>query len=174
MAVELKVLAKADQTRLEQFERAQDLAQQLLLHMNTPEIQREIEARHVLGASSHEIQSLIEPGVVLLGFSSEKKGLFAEYPTSALRPDFYLPIGDSGIILEVERGKTTTNNMDLLDLWKCHICRGADFLFLVVPQVRPSASGSRLLLYRQVCNRLLTFFEPENYVNVDAAFVFGY
>ena len=23
----------------------------------------------------------------------------------------------------VDAGKTLTNNMDLLDLWKCHICR---------------------------------------------------
>ena len=24
--------------------------------------------------------------------------------------------------MEVEREKTTINNMDLLDVWKCHIC----------------------------------------------------
>ena len=174
MAVEMTVFAKATQPRPVQFEQADALARKLLAHLNSPEIVNAIADRHVLGASSHEIQSIIEPGAESLGFSSEKKGLFREYPTSALRPDFYLPLSDSGVILEVERGKTTTNNMDLLDLWKCHICRGADYLFLVVPHVRPSASGSRLLLYRQVSNRLQTFFEPENYVNVDAAFIFGY
>jgi hypothetical protein len=30
-------------------------------------------------------------------------------------------------------GKALANNMDLLDLWKCHICREAHHLFLVVP-----------------------------------------
>ena len=24
--------------------------------------------------------------------------------------------------MEVERGKTTTNNKDFLDFWKCHLC----------------------------------------------------
>ena len=32
--------------------------------------------------------------------------------------------------MEVERGKTTTNNMDLLDIYKCHICEEANHLFL--------------------------------------------
>ena len=44
-----------------------------------------------------------------------------------------MPIGESGIILEVERGKTTINNMDLLDFWKCHICSYAHGLYLLVP-----------------------------------------
>ena len=35
--------------------------------------------------------------------------------------------------MEVERGKTTTNNMDLLDIYKCHICEEANHLFLFVP-----------------------------------------
>ena len=29
---------------------------------------------------------------------------------------------------EVERGKTTINNMDLLDSWKCHIYQDASYL----------------------------------------------
>jgi len=40
-----------------------------------------------------------------------------------LRPDYFLKLDDTGILLEVERGKTTINNMDLLDFWKCHLCR---------------------------------------------------
>lgn len=40
----------------------------------------------------------------------------------------------SGIILEVERGKTLMNNMDLLDMWKCHICEHARYLFSIVPK----------------------------------------
>ena len=57
-----------------------------------------------------------------------------------LRPDYYRPLETSGILLEVERGKTTTNNMDLLDFWKCHLCRHADYLFLMVPQALPAQS----------------------------------
>jgi hypothetical protein len=44
-----------------------------------------------------------------------------------------MSLDGTGIILEVERGKTTINNMDLLEFWKCHICAHADFLFLMVP-----------------------------------------
>ena len=44
----------------------------------------------------------------------EKKGLFKNY-NSQLRPDYYKKLKKSGIILEVERGKTLKNNMDLLD-----------------------------------------------------------
>ena len=43
-------------------------------------------------------------------------------------------VGSSGILLEVERGKTTINNMDFLDFWKCHLCEHAHYLFLLVPQ----------------------------------------
>ena len=46
---------------------------------------------------------------------------------------YYLDLDETGIILEVERGKTTINNMDLLDFWKCHICVHAHYLILVVP-----------------------------------------
>ena len=69
--------------------------------------------------------------------TSEKQGLFATYNAPGLRPDYYreVPEHRTGIILEVERGKTTINNMDLLDLWKCHICAEAHHLFLLVPQV---------------------------------------
>jgi hypothetical protein len=80
------------------------------------------------------VQEVLLEKAAELGFTSEKQGLFEEYATSGLRPDYYKPFGDrSGILLEVERGKTTINNMDLLDLWKCHICPEADVLFLFVP-----------------------------------------
>ena len=103
------------------------------------------------------MQEAVLEAATPLGFVSEAKGLFGELPTSALRPDYYLPIGESGILLEVERGKTTINNMDLLDFWKCHLCEHANYLFLMVPQelrqnptmsprsasTRSSSSGSR-------------------------------
>jgi hypothetical protein len=64
--------------------------------------------------------------------------------------------------------------MDLLDLWKCHSCEHADYLFLVVPKVRLSANGSAIKTFSYVRNRLAPFFEPKNYVNVDAVYLFGY
>ena len=174
MSVEFKILSKAVQTRRAAFEHATNLAEQLLEFMNQDEVLEDIRERDVLFAASTEIQEVISGKARELGFQSEKKGLFAAYPTSALRPDCYCELDDSGIIMEVERGKTTTNNMDLLDLWKCHICTSAHFLFLIVPQFRVSANGPRLVLYQQVGRRLGTFFEEQNYVNVDAVFLFGY
>lgn len=49
-----------------------------------------------------------------LGFESEKVGLFSS-DEFALRPDYFIRLGQTGILLEVERGKTTINNVDLLD-----------------------------------------------------------
>jgi hypothetical protein len=74
-----------------------------------------------------------------LGFKDESKGLFKEY-ASALRPDYFMPLDGTGIILEVERGKTTINNMDLLDFWKCHICASRR---LPVPARPERASSER-------------------------------
>lgn len=67
-----------------------------------------------------------------LGFRNESKGLFVSYANKAVRPDYYLPVSDTGILLEVERGKTTINNMDFLDFWKCHLYEAANYLFLMV------------------------------------------
>lgn len=51
------------------------------------------------------------------------------------RPDFFFDIGGGrGIIAEVERGRTTTNNHDLKGLWKAHVAPDAQHLFLIVPR----------------------------------------
>ena len=92
-----------------------------------------------------------------------------------MRPDYYRPVGESGILLEVERGKTTTNNMDLLDFWKCHLCRAADYLFLMVPQaLKHNEIMSPKREYLAVVKRLETFFRPGNTTNVRAVHIFGY
>ena len=102
-----------------------------------------------------------------LGFIRESKGLFASYETSALRPDYYRPLDDTGILLEVERGKTTINNMDLLDFWKCHLCEHANYLFLMVPlELRQNPSMPPRREYATVVKRLSSFFVPRNYTNV--------
>ncbi len=110
-----------------------------------------------------------------LGFMSEKKGLFSNYATKQLRPDYFLDLGSNkGILIEVERGKTIANNMDLLDLWKCHICSKANILFLVIPQIRQTAKGTPNTIFDTVERRIKSFFETQNYTNVDAVFLFGY
>lgn len=85
-----------------------------------------------------------------------------------------MAVGDTGILLEVERGKAITNNMDLLDLWKCHICDNARFLFLIVPVERPSENKRKIRAFHDAGRRLAPFFLRQNYVNVDAVFLFGY
>ena len=109
-----------------------------------------------------------------LGFESEKKGLFAQAEL-ALRPDYYMELPGSGILLEVERGKTTINNMDLLDFWKCHLCNRAHYLFLLVPQaLRQNEKMTPRNEYAIVLRRLSHFFSEENYTNVRGLCVFGY
>lgn len=110
-----------------------------------------------------------------LGFVDESRGLFHEYESSALRPDYFLRLKDTGILLEVERGKTTINNMDLLDFWKCHLCTHAHYLFLVVPRaLRQNPTMSPRNEFASVAKRLSSFFHPRNRTNVRGLFLFGY
>jgi hypothetical protein len=97
------------------------------------------------------------------------------YTSSALRPDYFKPVGKTGIILEVERGKTTINNMDLLDFWRCHICEHAAYLFLMVPtELRQNATMSPRREFVTVGKRLESFFVPGNYTNVRGVVLMGY
>ncbi len=111
-----------------------------------------------------------------LGFVSEKKGLFEEYDVAGLRPDYYKPIGNTGILFEVERGKTNANNMDLLDVWKTHICKEAHHLFLMVPIIRQTKSNPKgTKIFMGVDKRVTSFFlDQENEVNVRSVSIFGY
>lgn len=127
------------------------------------------------GQSSADVQNVFLHHALDLGFTSEARGLFADYVSSALRPDYYLRFGDTGILLEVERGKTTINNMDLLDFWKCHICRHAHYLILLVPtQLRQNETMTPRNEFASVRKRLSSFFEEGNYTNVRGLFLFGY
>ena len=150
------------------------MADRLGEHLETPEMSTLLEAANQPGTSSALVQAAFLGEATELGFVDESRGLFAGY-TSALRPDYYLPLADSGIILEVERGKTTINNMDLLDFWKCHICEHADYLFLMVPvELRQNATMSPRREYATVARRLETFFRPGNYTNVRGLVLIGY
>ena len=76
--------------------------------------------------------------------------------------------------MEVERGKTLANNMDMLDIWKCHICNEANYLFLIVPQKRQTEKGAENIIFEKVMDRLDSFFQKNNYLNIDAVIIFGY
>ena len=172
--IQYEELSRSRPRRPAELQEVRVIAGELLSAMNDYSSRSKIAAAHVLHASSANIQTILQPAAMKLGFTSEKKGLFADYKASGMRPDYFRAVGASGIMLEVERGKTLANNMDLLDLWKCHICSSADYLFLVVPQRRPRGSGKSENIYGRVVRRLETFFQPKNRVNVEAVFVFGY
>lgn len=150
------------------------LAEKLERALNSRDTVAALAAIPAIGGTSHEVDEIVTPIARELGFESQKKDLFADYPVR-LRPDWYRPVSDGrgGILFEVERGKTLTNNMDLLDLWKCHICREADHLFLVVPNQVQRGYGIENV-YSRVVERMRTFTTEENRVNVDSIAVFGY
>jgi hypothetical protein len=153
--------------------KARIVAEQLRSALDTVEVRGALTAIPAIGGTSHQVDAVVRPHAERLGFSSQRRTLFAEYPVS-LRPDWYRPLGrQSGILLEIERGKAVTNNMDLLDLWKCHICLHAHHLIIMVPNVVVRSYGVERV-YPRVVARLATFFSPGNETNVRSIAVFGY
>lgn len=152
------------------------ISHSLLNHLSTNDVLGKIEAANQPGNSSAKVQDCFIDYAESLGFHSEKKGLFKNATNQLLRPDYFLNLQNGkGIILEVERGKVTINNMDLLDMWKCHLCEHADVLFLMVPnKLRQNPKMSPRKEFNTVSNRLGSFFEKDNYTNVKILHVFGY
>lgn len=173
---EIKIYKKSELSDNRKFKDAEQIALRLLEALNNESILKLLVDANKPKASSALIQNCFLPVATSLGFKNEAKGLFENYANKLLRPDYYLDLGDNcGILLEVERGKTTINNMDLLDFWKCHICEHANFLFLLVPkELRQNEDMSPRKEFATVCNRIHSFFQPGGYTNVDAAFIFGY
>jgi hypothetical protein len=150
-------------------------AREVLTILRSPNVKEQIEQVHHLGASSQQIQKVIETQLGTLGFVSERKGLFLDFDVPGLRPDFYRPLDDDGILFEVERGKTLANNMDLLDVWKTHLCRQARHLFLLVPIVRVTKKGANQKIFGSVVNRVGSFFSSDlAQLDVDSVNIFGY
>ena len=156
------------------YEQLSKIADELKAHMDTKPFRSKLEGVHRVHGKSQDVQGLLKGKLSKLGFESEKKRLFDGYGVPSLCPDFYREVGESGILVEVERGKTTANNMDFLDIWKCHICRKAHFLFLIVPRERARTTGKPTKEFERVRKRIGTFFERGNYVNVEAVHLFGY
>ena len=152
------------------------LAQKLVAHVVATAT--EIASLHVHGASSKAIQDhfaiLLREG---LGFGEEvvltpQTGLVTQ-----ARPDFFFELTDGrGIIAEVERGGTITNNHDLKDLWKAHVAPDAHHLFLIVPHSNWKGDGSpRERPFQTVARRLGAFFgDPRREIDVLSVHVFAY
>lgn len=157
------------------FSKIDSIGDSLHSHLCSNEVLLKLAEANQPGNSSYKVQSVFADFAASAGFVSEKKGLFKDYKTSGLRPDYYLKVENSGILLEVERGKTIMNNMDLLDLWKCHICKEADYLFLLVPsKLSHNSESNTYNTFKKVVDRMSPFFQENNYTNVKALFVFGY
>jgi hypothetical protein len=173
--VERADFVRDDFVGTDELARVVTLADALFEHLSTPAIASLILLAYQPGRPSADVQSVFLARAQELGFRSESKGLFKGDASSALRPDYYEALAGTGVILEVERGKTTINNPDLLDFWKRHICAYANYLVLLVPielQQNPSMAPRKELA--TVRRRLATFFEPRNYTNVRGLFLFGY
>jgi hypothetical protein len=150
------------------------LAQKVVHVLGKPDIRSAIRKVHKVGATSHAVQGAILEDMEALGFSSERKGLFSEFKVSGIRPDYYSSTG-GGILFEVERGKTIANNMDILDVWKTHICTEARHLFLLVPEVRVTEKGLEQRIFNTVENRIAAFFGNDvKSIDVDSVHLFGY
>ena len=153
------------------------VADALIQHIQLPETIEALKIANKPRASSASVQEILLSKALSLGFVDESKGLFASYKNSRLRPDYFLRLeNNTGILFEVERGKTNQNNMDFLDFWKCHICKHAHYLFLCVPvELRQNDSGKLAgRPYKTAVGHMQSFFDSSNYTNVRGVVVFGY
>ena len=103
-----------------------------------------IAAIHIHGAMSRSLQDHFSQLLrVELGFGEEVVLTPQTGFVTQARPDFFFRLSPGrGIIAEVERGGTTTNNHDLKDLWKAHVSPDSHHLFLIVPNNNWKADGS--------------------------------
>lgn len=137
-----------------------------------------IDAAHVHGASSSAIQVFVSAILTGgMGFSEEVVLTPQDGLVTRARPDFIHRFDDErGVLAEVERGGTVTNNHDLKDFRKTHVAPDAQHLFLVVPMVNWNEAGKvRETPFVRVINRLSAFFGDERReVDVLSCHVFGY
>ena len=152
------------------------LAQELAAHLSAQSAR--IDIVHIHRAQSSAVQSIVADLLrEQLGFRDEVVLTPQEGFVTHARPDFVYSLGPGrGIIAEVERGGTTTNNHDLKDLWKTHIANDAQHLFLVVPNANWNEAGvARERPYSRVLTRLGSFFgDPRREIDVVSLHVFGY
>lgn len=137
-----------------------------------------IDLAHVHGAKSLAVQTIVS--TILkgrLGFDEEVVLTPDNGIVSRPRPDFFYSVAPGqGVIAEVERGGTVTNNHDLKDIWKAHIAPNVQHLFLVVPMANWKEDGTaRERPYLRVTHRVGAFFgDPRREIDVLSCHVFGY
>lgn len=133
---------------------------------------------HVHGAQSGAVQAIVSDLLrTELGFREEVVITPQDGLVTRARPDFFYRLGAGrGVLAEVERGGTTTNNHDLKDVWKAHISPDSQHLFLVVPVANWNSFGKpRERPFSRVEARVAAFFgEARREVDVLSAHVFGY
>lgn len=152
------------------------LATQLRAHLDANADR--VDEAHVHGAQSKAIQQIVAELLCdRLGFSTEVILTPQDKLVTRARPDFFFRLSaDRGILAEVERGGTVNNNHDLKDIWKAHVARDAQHLFLVVPNANWVTGGTtREKPFMRVCNRASAFFgEPRREIDVVSMHIFGY
>src|SRR5665647_149452 len=137
----------------------------------------EIDDVHVFRASSAKVQDVVGGLLREVGFREEVVHTPQAGFVTRSRADFAYRLGEGrGVIAEIERGGTTTNNHDLKDFWKVHIAADAHHLFLVVPMANWKENGAaRERPFHRVSGRIAAFFgDPRREVDVLSAHVFGY
>lgn len=152
-----------------------EIAERLVRHLVAE--RAEIDRVHVHRAPSSAVQRIVGELLREIGFGEEVVLTPQDGFVTRARPDFVYSLADGrGIIAEVERGGTTTNNHDLKDFWKVHIAQDAQHLFLVVPAANWNEAGlPRERPFARVANRLSAFFgDPRREVDVLSAHVFAY
>ncbi|WP_093377584.1 hypothetical protein [Flavimobilis marinus] len=159
-----------------ELERVDALADSLGQHLRANE--QAIDAVHVHRAQSSAVQLIVASLLKdQLGFDEEVVLAPSEGFVTHARPDFIYELAPGrGVIAEVERGGTTTNNHDLKDLWKTHIAPNAQHLFLIVPNANWNEAGAaRERPFARVLGRLGSFFgDPRREIDVVSLHVFGY
>jgi hypothetical protein len=145
------------------------LALSLKKFLEQDDIQHRIDSVHKINGKSQDVQKIIDEHLLEFGFVSEKQHLFKK---RNLRPDMFNE--KFGIMVEVERGKIKSNNMHLLDLWKCHINPETKHLFLIIPNSRQRNFKKATPIFKSIIRDVESFFTPPNYINDDSCYVFGY
>ena len=173
-----KKFIQDDYEGTEEWKKVEVIFEKLLKFLSDDQVIKEIQKVHIPRGKSQDIEKIIARYAEKIGFTSNKKNLFKDYAVSNLRPDYFMPIGKTGILIEVERGQTSQNNNALKDLWKAHICKEADYLFIFVPMIlkqdikNPNQVGGKP--FNETVNRLSTFFDEDNYTNVRGLIIYGY
>src|SRR4051812_344175 len=99
MAVEMTEFFQHTVRRKKELTEVREIASKLVTHLNRPAAQEKLAAANLPGSSIALVQAAFLPFARRTGFVSESTGLFAGYPTSALRPDYFLRLGRTGILL---------------------------------------------------------------------------